>query len=36
MIEKVGATAKFKGKVIYVSLAVITTIYTYILFVYIY
>lgn len=35
MIEKVGATAKFTGKVIYVSLAVITTMYTYILFVYI-
>ena len=34
MIEK-GATAKFTVKVIYVSLAVITTIYTYILFVYI-
>ena len=36
MIEKVGATAKFTGKVNYVSLAVITTMYTYILFVYIY
>ena len=36
MIEKVGTTAKFTVKVIYVSLAVITTMYTYILFVYIY
>jgi hypothetical protein len=36
MIEKVGAAAKFTVKVIYVSLAVITTMYTYILFVYIY
>ena len=36
MIEKVGATAKFTVKVFYVSLAVITTMYTYILFVYIY
>jgi hypothetical protein len=36
MIEKVGATAKFTVKVIYVSLAVIRTMYTYILFVYIY
>jgi hypothetical protein len=36
MIEKVGASAKFTGKVIYISLAVITTMYTYILFVYIY
>ena len=36
MIEKGGATAKFTVKVIYVSLAGIKTIYTYILFVYIY
>ena len=36
MIEKVRATAKFTVKVIYVSLAVITTMYTYILFVCIY
>jgi hypothetical protein len=32
MIEKVGATAKFTVKVIYVSLAVITTMYTYIFY----